>query len=145
MALGAPEVAGTMVNPRGMTRKMTLRTAGSEVAGVVGSLAATGATGDVYSGAPDVPNFGRVGYLAASASEVALIKTRSGAFKMHVTDEVLARVPRVELEAVELDEGRILSHLRLRFVNGVLWEFDIPKVGKKSAKEFVAAVGGAVT
>ena len=52
------------------------------------------ATGGAYAGAPEVPNFGRVGYVAASADSVALVKTKSGAFKMKVTDESLATVPR---------------------------------------------------
>ncbi len=144
-ALGAPEVAGTMVNPRGLTKKMTARTAGAEIGGVIGSVAAGSVTGGLYQGAPDVPVFGRVGYVAASETEVALIKTKAGPFKMHVTGEALARVPRTELEAVELDEGRMISQLKLRFTNGVLWEFDVPKMGKKGAKEFVAKLGGTVT
>jgi len=93
----------------------------------------------------NLPAFGRVGYLAASDTEVALIKTRSGALKMKVTDEALARVDRGELDAIELKDGRLISYLRLQFTNGVIWEFDIPKVGKKNAKHLVAALGGNVT
>lgn len=134
-----------MVNPRGMAKKMTMSVAGGQVAGAVGSLVAAGAAGGAYAGAPDLPNFGRVGYVAASEAEVALIKTKSGAFKMHVTDQVLVRAPRSALEAVELDEGMLLSHLKLRFAGGTTWEFDVPKAGKKAAKSFVAALGGTVT
>jgi hypothetical protein len=144
-ALGAPEIAGTLVNPRGLTKKMTMRTAGAELGGLVGSVAAARATGGLYQGAPDVPEFGRVGYVCASESEVALVKTKAGPFKMHVTEETLARVPRSELTEVELDEGKLLSHLKLRFANGVLWEFDVPKLGKKSAKDLVARLGDRIT
>jgi hypothetical protein len=144
-ALGAPELAGTMVNPRGLTKKMTMRAAGEQIGGAIGSTVAGGTIGGLYQGAPDVPVFGRVGYVAASETEIALIKTKAGPFKMHVTSETLARVPRSELEDVELDEGKMLSHLKLRFANGVLWEFDIPKLGKKGAKELVATLGGRIT
>lgn len=89
--------------------------------------------------------FGRVGYVCASETEVALVKTKAGPFKMHVTEETLAGVPRSELHEVELHEGKMLSHLKLRFADGVLWEFDIPKVSKKSAKELVAGLGGTIT
>jgi hypothetical protein len=58
--------------------------------------------------------------------------------------EVLARVPRDELEAVERQDGKLVSVLKLRFTNGVLWEFDIPRTAKKNAKQFVAALGGTV-
>jgi hypothetical protein len=136
-ALGAPELAGAMVNPRGLTKKMS---AGA-VGGVVGAVAA-GAVASRSAKASDVPAFGRVGYLAASETEVALIKTKSGALKMKVTDQALARVPREELQGVELKEGRLLSHLRMQFSNGTVWEFDVPKAGKKNAKELVAVLGG---
>jgi hypothetical protein len=35
--------------------------------------------------------------------------------------------------------------MRLQFVNGTVWEFDVPKIGKKNAKALVAALGGSVT
>jgi hypothetical protein len=136
-ALGAAEIAGTLVNPRGFTKKMSAGAMG----GVVGVVAAT-AVASRQSKASPVPAFGRVGYVAASETDVALIKTKSGAFKMHVTDQVLARVPREELETAEMKDGKLISVLTLRFANGVLWEFDIPKTAKKGAKELVAALGG---
>ena len=81
-----------------------------------------------------MPDFGRVAYLAASADDIAIVKTKSGMLKVKVSDEVLARVPRSEIASAELDEGRLLSHLKIVFGNGVAWEFDIPKANKKSAQ-----------
>jgi hypothetical protein len=58
--------------------------------------------------------FRRVGYLAASEAEAALIKTKSGALKLKVTDEALIRVSREELEAWSWMAGRsFLSRMRL--------------------------------
>jgi hypothetical protein len=139
-ALGAPVIAGTMVNPRGFGKKVSV----GAVGGVVGAVAAT-AVASRSSKASDAPAFGRVAYLAASEAEIGLIKTKSGALKMKVTDEVLARAPRAELEAVELKDGKLISHMRLQFTNGTVWEFDVPKIGKKHAKELVFALGGSVT
>ena len=42
-ALGAPEIAGSLVNPKGFTKKVTAATAGSQLGGAIGSVAA-GAT-----------------------------------------------------------------------------------------------------
>jgi hypothetical protein len=134
--------AGTLVNPKGMTKKVTASVAGGEIAGVAGNLAANLATGGAYAGAPEVPNFGRVGYVGANANELALVKTKSGAFKMKVTDEVLASAPRTDVAAAELEQGKLLSHLRIEFTNGVTWEFDIPKMAKKTAQELVTELGG---
>jgi hypothetical protein len=137
--------AGTLVNPKGMTKKVTASVAGGEIAGVAGNLAANLATGGAYAGAPEVPNFGRVGYVGANANELALVKTKSGAFKMKVTDEVLASAPRTDVAAAELEQGKLLSHLRIEFTNGVTWEFDIPKMAKKTAQELVTELGGRLT
>ena len=125
------------MNPRGFTKKMSV----GAIGGVVGAVAAS-AVASRQSKASEVPEFGRVGYVAASETEVALIKTKSGALKMHVTDQALARVPREELASVEMTDGKLVSVLCLRYVNGVVWEFDIPRTAKKSAKNFVAALSG---
>ena len=137
-ALGAPELAGAMVNPRGFGKKASV----GAIGGAVGAVAATAVAS--RTNASDVPAFGRVGYIAASETEVALIKTKSGALKMKVTGEVLARAPREELRTVELKDGKLFSSLRLQFVNGTVWEFDVPKIGKKNAKQLVAVLGGSI-
>jgi hypothetical protein len=141
-ALGAPQVAGTFVNPKGMAKKVTASVAGGQIGGVVGSMAVGLKTGEAYDGAPDVPHFGRVGYVAVTASDIALVKTKTGAIKMKISDEVLARAPRSDIAAVEWDGGKLLSHLKITFSNGKVWEFDIPKAGKKSAEGLVTALGG---
>ncbi|TMK95939.1 MAG: hypothetical protein E6G42_00995 [Actinobacteria bacterium] len=84
------------------------------------------------AGAPDAPNFGRVGYVAAGVDEIALVKTKSGLMKIKVTDEVLARAPRSEIQSVELDKGW-------------LSQFDVPKVDQKTAEKLVETLGGQVT
>jgi hypothetical protein len=139
-ALGTPVIAGTMVNPRGFGKKVSV----GAVGGAIGALAAT-AVASRSSRASDAPAFGRVAYLAATETEVGLIKAKSGALKMKVTDEALARAPRAELQAVELKDGKLISYMRLQFANGTVWEFDVPKIGKKNAKELVFALGGSVT
>jgi len=40
-----------------------------------------------------------------------------------------------------LDEGRLLSHLKVDFTNGVVWHFDVPKANKKTAQGLVRAIG----
>lgn len=143
--LGAPEIAGTFVNPKGMTKKVTASVAGGVVGGVAGNMAVSLATGPAYKGAAEVPNFGRVAYVAASADEIALVKTKSGMLKMKLTDEALARVPRSEIASSELDQGTLLSHLTIVFTNGVTWEFDVPKANKKTAQALVRALGGTLS
>jgi len=143
-ALGAPELAGVLVNPKGLTKKMTTAVAGGVVGGAAGTLAAHAATGPLYQGAPDVPDFGRVGYVAVTQNEVALVKTDTGMLRMKISDTVLARAPRSEITSAVLDKGRMLSHMKIAFQNGVVWEFDVPKVGKKDAERVVRAIGGAI-
>jgi hypothetical protein len=139
-ALGAPEIAGALVNPQGMTKKMTAQVAGQVVGGAAGRLAVGLRTGGAYDGVADVPDFGRVGYVTCSETEIALLKTKTGAFKMKVTDEVLARAPRSAITAVVLEKGRVLSRLRIGFAGDVAWEFDIPKGAYKGAERLAAAL-----
>lgn len=133
-ALGAPEIAGALVNPKGGFKKMA-----------AGGIVGINAIEKLRKRGPDeLPNFGRVGYVCASDSEVALVKTQTGALKMKVTDQALARAPRSEVATAELDGGLLLSKLRIEFKDGTMWEFDVPKAGKKKAAAFVEAIGGRV-
>lgn len=129
-ALGATELAGAFVHPKGMAKKMIASAAGRVTAG------------DAYEGSADVPQFGRVGYLAATSDEIALVKTKTGALKMKISSEVLARVARSEIVATDFDEGKhaLASQDHLR--DGTIWEFDVPKAGKKDARDFVGALEG---
>jgi hypothetical protein len=136
-ALGAPEIAGTLVNPKGYAKKAVARVAGREAAGLVGSVAAGLAAGD--PGAPDLPDFGRVGYVAVSETDVMVLKTKTG-WKMTPTEEVIVRASRGELASLDWDEGKMVSHLTLRFSNGHVWEFDVPRTDKKTARAVVAAL-----
>jgi hypothetical protein len=144
-ALGAAEVAGTLVSPRGLTKKMTVRTAGGQVGGLVGTLAATAVGGKIDNVAPDVPSFGRIGYLAASETELVVTKTSQLGWKPHPTGDALVRVPRAEVESVAMEQGKLLSRLTLSFAGGVTWDFEVPRAHRKGAADFVNTLGGTVT
>ena len=104
-ALGAPEIGGALVNPRGFTKRAIAMGAGGAVGAAIGSAVMARQQGEATSGAVELPKFGRVGYVAATENEVALVKTKSGLIKMKVTDQVLARAPRSEVDSVEFDKG----------------------------------------
>ena len=93
-------------------------------------------------GAPHLPRFGRVGYLSVTRDEIAIVKAKNSAFHMRITDEVLARVPRTAISRVEFDGRMLLSHLTISFDNEVAWEFDIPKINKKTAEQVMRELGG---
>jgi hypothetical protein len=93
---------------------------------------------------PHLPEFGKVGYLAATEGEISLARAKGGLFKLSVTDEVVARVTRDELEEVELEERRGFARLRLRWQGARLWEFDVAGTHRRTAREFVEALGGRI-
>jgi hypothetical protein len=144
-ALGAPEVAGTLVSPRGLTKKMSIGTAGAQVGGLVGSLAATAMANRKSKATPEMPSYGRVGYLAASDSELIVTRTSQLGWKPHPKGDALVRVPRGDVQSVELDRGKVLSRLKLTFADGLEWEFEIPRANRKGAEQFTNALGGSVT
>jgi hypothetical protein len=120
-ALGAPEIVGSFVNARGLARKLSAARAGA-------------AAGGAGAGAPAIPSFGRVGYLSVTRAEIAIVRTKAGAFRTTITDVMLARVPRSAIESVAFDAGVLLSHLTIAFDNAVVWEFDIPRLNKRTAE-----------
>ena len=144
-ALGAPEVAGTLVSPKGLTKKMSMGTAGGQVGGLVGNLAASALASKTAKKTPDMPSFGRSGYLAASETELVLTKTSQMGWKPHSKGDALVRVPRSEGQAVELERGKVLSQLKLTFADGSIWRFEIPRANRKGATEFTEALGGTVS
>ncbi|MGZ4307899.1 MAG: hypothetical protein ACXVRG_00955 [Gaiellaceae bacterium] len=133
--LGSPQVAGTFLSPKGMTKKMSTASAGRMVGGVVGSVAAGLATTGKKDG--DTPTFGQIGYLAVTAGEVALVRGKVGALKPKIRDEVLGRKPRSEVQHVEFDKGTLKGALNIQFADGAVWEFEIPKVHRKTTERVV--------
>ncbi|HEX3724025.1 MAG TPA: hypothetical protein VHV31_14655 [Nitrolancea sp.] len=133
VALGSPQVAGIFVNPTGFAR----RAVAMSVGGVVGSAIAAG-TAPKQTGAPA---FGRVGFLAATDSEIALVKTKSGLIGMKVTDQVLARRERSEIASIQIDGGALASRLTVQFTDGDEWLFDVPRAKARDARQFVETLG----
>jgi hypothetical protein len=128
-ALGSPQVAGTFVSPKGHTRNLTAR-----VAGFPG--------GEVAAGAP---KFGDVGYVALSEDELAIVTGKHGLFKPKVGSEVIARASRTDITAAELDGGALKAAMRFQFADGGSWEFEVPKIYRKTAEQVVRALGGSVS
>jgi hypothetical protein len=139
-ALGAPEVAGTFVSPKGLTKRMTGIAAAGAVGGVVGGMAAAGRSG--AKGFEGAPPFGTIGYVAVSASEVAIVRAKTGLLKPKVGSEVVARAPRSEVASAELEGGALKAALRIGFADGGWWEFEVPKIYRKTAEQVVGALGG---
>jgi hypothetical protein len=83
--------------------------------------------------APELPHFGRVGYLAVTRDQVAVLTTKHAALWTRLGDRVLARVPRAAIATIDL-ELRLLSRLRIAFENDVVWEFDIPRLNRSTAE-----------
>ena len=128
------------MSPKGLTKRMTGAAAGSVVGGVVGRVAATAAMGG-YGGAP---SFGTLGYVAVTADELAIVRGKTGLFKPKVGTEVVARVARSGVASAELDPGALKAALEIEFADGGWWEFEVPKVHRKTAEQVVRALGGHV-
>ena len=138
-ALGAPQVAGTFVSPKGHTARMTGVAAGGLVGGVAGGMAAAAAsTARGYEGAPP---FGTIGYVAVTANEVAIVRGKTGLFKPKVGSEVIARGSRSEVASAELDPGALKAALRIGFADSGWWEFEIPKIYRRTAEQVVRELG----
>lgn len=126
-ALGSPQVAGTFVSPKGHTKNVTARVAGVSA----------------YE-SPGAPDFGDIGYVALTADQIAIVKGKHGLFKPKVGSEVIARAERENVTAAELDGGVLKAAMRFSFTDGGTWEFEVPKIYRKTAEQVVRALGGTV-
>jgi hypothetical protein len=137
--LGAAELAGSFVSPKGLTKTMT----GATAAGVVGGLAGRLVAGQVSSRrSPAAPSFGQIGYIAVTAEEFAIVRGKTGLMKPSVGKDVVERVPRSEIAGAELGAGMLKAPLIIRFVDGGSWEFEIPKVYRKTAARVADVLNG---
>lgn len=126
--LGAPQLAGAKVNPRGMAKHVA--------GGVTGTLPARIAYGPTVRANPDTPTFGRLAFLAVTESEVALIKLKSGVVRVFL-DEVVERVSRSDVASAELGGG-VAPPLTVTFTDGSTWELEVPRPSMSHAKAVVA-------
>jgi hypothetical protein len=133
-------VAGTWVQKRGFARKVTARAAGSQLGGVVGSVAAGAIGGGRDQTSLDTPTFGRDAYLAASDQEIALVKTKQGPFKLKISQETIAREPVTRVVAASVGDGKLACPITIEFDTGARWEFDVPRAGRKAAQQLVATL-----
>jgi hypothetical protein len=142
--LGSPQLAGVKVNPRGAARSRVAGSAGFGVGGilggVIGATAGTRAERRQAQIASETPKFGRVGYLAVTEHELALIKLKSSLVTFEL-DEVIARVPRSDVASAELGRG-LASSLTITFGNRDSWQLEVPRPQKKQAQAVVHALGG---
>jgi hypothetical protein len=134
-ALGTAELAGCFVSPKGLTKKVTGATAAGMVAGVAGR-----AVVNATVGAEAAPSFGSIGYVAVTPAEIAIVAGKTGAFKPSLGNQVIARVGRDQISSVTLDGGMLKAALKIGFVDGGVWEFEIPKVHRKGAELVVQAL-----
>ncbi len=133
--LGAKQLVGTTVNPRGYGwTKGVGRTglAGMAIEHVVAKRA-----GQNTSQTPDFP---RTAYLAVTDQEVALIKVGSGGLNGKLKD-VLARVPRGDVASAKVSPGVLRTNLTISFTDGGNWEFEVSPLIRQKVVKVVHALG----
>ncbi len=141
--LGAQEIAGSFVSQQGLTKEITGQTASRLTAPAVGPVVAGGLASGFTSGR-GAPDFGNTGYVAVTASEVAIVKAKAGMMKPKVGDVVIARQPRDQITNVELDNHLLTAGLTITFSSGGAWSFEVPRAFRSSAQRVVQALGGRI-
>jgi len=69
---------------------------------------------------------------------------KHGLWKPKVGTEVIARASRATLAGAELDSGVLKAALTFGFTDGSSWQFEIPKVYRRTAEHVVRTLGGKV-
>jgi hypothetical protein len=128
--LGAAQIIGAIVNPRN-TARMTL-------GGSLGVVAGTAMLRNMTVDKADTPDIGRVGLLALTEDDIALVKVRQGFPGFKVTDQVVARVPHSSIASAELGKSTMLAPpLTITLTDGTTWNLEVLKVDTKRAKKLL--------
>ncbi len=122
--LGSSQLAGTKINPRGLSKKTTIQ----QATGLIGALPPMQA---------QTPDIGRLAYLAVTTDEVALI-TITG-FLTAKLGQVISRVPRHNITSATLGHGYVEA-LVITLADGGTWQLEVPTVSRKAAQEVVAVL-----
>ena len=136
-ALGAPQLAGTFVSPKGLTKRMAGDAATRQVGRAITGSAVSSGSGGSSGGAPA---FGTVGYVAVTTEEVAIVEGKTGMMKPKVGEKVIARMSRNQIASVELDPKMLTAALKIGFTSGDSWEFEVPKKYRETAQQVVGAL-----
>jgi hypothetical protein len=161
--LGSQQLAGVRVNPWGAMRRIEAHTS-SAAGGLLVSGRTVVAAGDKISGRKGVesrerwaqlaaatPPFGLVGFLALTASELALLTTKLRSPGIVGKPEaVVARVPRGDVVSAELGGGwphlayYILSSapLTITFKDGSAWQMEVSRFLRRHGRALVHALSG---
>jgi len=133
--LGAKQLAGTTVNPRGYGWKE-----GAARVGVVGPAIGHVAAKRGKENTSETPKFPRIAFLAVTDQEVALLKIGSGGLNGKL-EEVLARVPRGDVASAEVSGGVLRCQLTINFTDGGNWELEVSRLIRQQAEQVVHALG----
>jgi hypothetical protein len=95
------------------------------------------------------PAFGRLGFLAVTENEIALLTIKVSGLATATPQDVVARVPRGDVVSAQLGGGwshltyYILSAapLRIVFTDGNAWEMEVSRFFRKNGKKVVRALG----
>jgi hypothetical protein len=134
--LGSPQLAGVKVNPGGYAWRLARSESGTLAADIV-------LGGQPHSGRAETPPFGRLAFLAVTDQEVALVKLKARKVVMLKAAEVVARVPRSQLQTAELGPGYV-APLALIFAGGGSWRLEVPPPSKRYARAVMRALGGRI-
>jgi hypothetical protein len=127
--LGAKQLAGAGVNPRGFAWKH-----------VASSYVGPAAKKIVKENTSQTPRFPRTAFLAVTDREVALLTIERGGWNGRL-GEVLARVPRSDVASAKVSPGVLRTNLTISFTDGGSWEFEVSPLIRHTVVRVVRALG----
>jgi hypothetical protein len=159
--LGAPQLAGVVVSPVGLFRKiesnLTVMSGGVVVPGSAGPAISDKLGGEraveqreADAGASaQTPDCGKWGFLSVTESELALTTTQPPKMVGRQLGELVERVPRSTIAAAELEGGWghpalymfSSAPFRVIFADGRTWVFEVSRVYRRHAKRVVSTLG----
>ena len=145
--LGATQLAGVKVNPRGGAEGGNVA-AGVAFGGMYAGPGLAELANKLVHGNPDglgaaqTPDF-RTAWLCVTDSELALVTLVAGVARMKLKD-VIARTPRERVTSAAVGD-ELLPSITIAFSDNTHWRLETPRPGKRHAEQLVALLDGAAS
>jgi hypothetical protein len=120
--MGETVIAGSLVSPRGFTKKVATRQALGQVAGALGGAAAMALSG--HGPVPAIPgnNYAPM-YMAVGATKVAFFALKRGFFGNSV-DRLLVEHARADVQSLGMGQGLFLRDVELSLRDGTSYQLE---------------------
>lgn len=136
--MGEPVVAGSTIQTAGTGGATMTAGVGGALGGALGGAIASSVAGSRQK--PGTLDHKGLMYMAAGPQSFALFSVKRGLLKNSIK-EMLVKVPRSSVQAIDLGGGMLVSGLSVMLSDGTTYALEVPRAMKGKAQKVVKEMG----